>query len=60
MDEYPAFRDKIENLIIDFIHSNTPPCTQSILELIDMQSNYVNAGHNAFAENGYVQIYTII
>lgn len=47
MDEYPALRDKIENLIVDFIQSNTPRCTESILELIDIQSDYVNANTNA-------------
>lgn len=56
MDEYPAFRDTIESLIIEFIHSNKERCTKSILELIDMQSDYVNAKYNEFAENGYVQM----
>lgn len=53
MTEYPVFREKIENLITGFIHSNTPQCTKSILALIEMQLEYINAKHDELSENGY-------
>lgn len=53
MTDYPVFMEKIENLIIAFIHSNTPQCTKNILALIEMQLEYINATHDEFAENRY-------
>lgn len=51
---YPVFRQKIENSIETYIHSNTPKCIEHILALVDMQSVYINATDDDLSEAKYV------